>query len=118
MADKIWPDTPFDELMLGQDVIIHCPDKELVEELFDMFRNNGVYWMTMTSMDRTYWGENGAKTCYRVRKDRGMNYGDTTCYLNGDYENYIKCTFYGIDTKVADDISDDGFLALLGIGGD
>ena len=117
MATHIWPETPFDESMFGQDIIIHCPEEWLVGELFDIFLKNGVQWMTGAPMDKTYWRDSGTETCYRVRKDRNMNYGNITCYSDRDYDGYMKCTFYGADTEDYE-INEEGFLALFEAGGE
>lgn len=117
MADSVWPDIAFEESMIDHGVIIHCPDKRLTEELFDIFRKYKLRWFCNVSLDVTFWEEAGAKTCYRVSPDRLLNYGPTRVYTDRTYRDYIKCTFYGTETEDFD-ISEDEFLALLEAGGE
>lgn len=113
MVDN-WPDIPFDESMLGDDVIIHCPEKDLVKELFDILAENGVGWAGGQPLSLTYWNYSGISTCYRVTKNLSMRYGDTHCYSRADYANSIKCTFYGVEPDI--EISDVAFEEVISKG--
>lgn len=116
----IWPDTPFEEIMLdsGSSVIIHCPDEELVVELFGILKANGVSWAgSWDTMDITHWEKEYEDTCYRVMPEKKMRHGTVYCYQSEEYNDCIKCTFYGTDTEDID-INEDEFLALLGAGGE
>lgn len=106
-----WPDIPFEESMLGSDVIVHCPEKDLVKELFDIFTKNGVKWAGRHPLSITYWDHNGEDTCYRVNKYLDMRYGDTHCYTDSHYNDSIKCTFYGAEPDI--EVSDAEFEAII-----
>lgn len=113
-----WPDTPFEESMLNHGVIIHCPDRDLVDDLFAVLRKNDVRWSGEDDMTQTFWKKNGNKMCYRVSKGRRMWYGSTHTYSDDlEFGEYIKCTFYGADTDESD-ISEEKFLALFDSGGE
>lgn len=109
--DRIWPETPFEESMIGSGVIIHCPDKDLAEELFDILRDNGVNWWAGESMDDTLW--NGEYACYHIMASRYMKRGDVYYYNGSEYNNYIKCTFYGTEPDI--EISDASFEGIISI---
>ena len=61
-------------------------------------------------------GRTQNNTAYYVRNGRIL-YGPKDHAETGGYQNYIKCTFYGIDTPDFDVASDDELQTLLGIGG-
>lgn len=106
-----WPDTSFDESMLESGVIIHCPDQDLVKELFEVLQKNGVRWYGGESMTKTFWDIDQKDTCYRVMKNKEMKRGNVFCYQDSEYRDYIKCTFYGTEPDV--EIPDDGFEAII-----
>ena len=114
-----WPDTPFEESMLvgGNGVIVHCPDRDLVEDLFEIFCNNGVGWIGLESLSTTYWDNDKNKTCYRITNDRKLRVGNIYIYDQPVYDGYIKCTFYGADTEDYE-INEEGFMALFEAGGE
>lgn len=60
------------------------------------------------------WDEHKNNTAYYVR-NRRILYGPKDHAETGGYQNYIKCTFYGIDTPDFDVASDDELRSLLGI---
>lgn len=105
-------DTPFDESMLSVQpgVAIYCEDDQAAEELFEIFKRNdlGKHWIAGVYGERAY--------C--VSKSNGLQWG-TKSAVEGThpYSNFIKCTFYGIDTPDFDVASDDELRALFGIGG-
>lgn len=105
-------DTPFDESMLTAQpgVAIYCPpDDSLAEELFGIFKQNGLgeNWTAGVCGNRVY--------C--ASKNR-LQYGDKHAVeATSPYCNYIKCTFYGIEGSDFDVASDDELKALFGIGG-
>lgn len=110
-----WPDIPFDESMIRRGVIIHCPEEDTIAELFDTLKSIGVRWAGHETMDTTYWGQSREDTCYRIRSDKCMYVGDTVCYQNGRYNDYIKCTFYGTESEP--EISDTSFEGIICRGG-
>ena len=111
-----WPDTPFEESMIKSGVIIHCPDKDLVYDLFEILKRNGIRWYGgMTSMDDTCWNYDRENTCYRVLENKEMKRGNVYCYQGGEYRGYIKCTFYGVEPDF--EISDAEFEAIISAGG-
>lgn len=109
-------DTPFDESMLNlpQGVVIHCPDENLAEELFEIFKQNGVGENWRNSEWNPNWRKHKKETAYFV-KGKILRYGPRMHAEQGDYSSYAKCTFYGApDFETA---SDDEFISFLGIGG-
>lgn len=110
-------ETPFEASMIGSNIIIHCPDGDLVSEFFEILKSNGVSWLGGESLNRTYWDECGESTCYRIMSDKTMRRGDVECYQDARYDNYTKCTFCGVDTPNFDPATDDELIAFLGIGG-
>lgn len=109
-------ETPFEEGMMNDTagLAIHCPDEYLAEELFEIFRQNGI-GVNWSSLDNTKWHEYAGNTTYFVSGKR-MLYGpkrhgnDTSPYCN-----YTKCTFYGAGADPLQDVevSEDEFLAML-----
>lgn len=111
-------DTPFDESMLSlqQGVVIHCPDENLAEELFEIFKQNGVGENWRESEWIPNWEKHKEETAYFV-KGKIMLYGPKVhAEQSGrSYSKYAKCTFYGTpDFEVA---SNDELRGFLGIGG-
>lgn len=94
---------------------IHCHDGCLAEELFEVFKRNGI-GTNWNSLDDTKWYDHLDETTYYVAPDKRMFYGpkrhgnDTAPYCN-----YIKCTFYGAGADPLQDVevSEDEFLAML-----
>lgn len=102
-------DTPFDEGMLNAKpgVAIYCPEDSLAEELFQIFRENGLgkRWNAGISGGRVY--------CV---SDKDLKYGSK----NGveeiyPYSSYIKCTFYGETESTFEPAGDSELLAFLGL---
>ena len=85
-----WPDTPLEISMLFNGVIIHCPDKDLVDELFSFLEENDIKWYGDEPVGETHWHENREETCYRIEPRGTMKYGSRTCYSDSAYRNYIK----------------------------
>ena len=110
-----WPDTPLEISMLFNGVIIHCPDKDWVDELFSFLEENDIKWYGDEPVGETHWHENREETCYRIEPRGTMKYGSRTCYSDSAYRNYIKCTFYGVEPDF--EISDAGFEAIISAGG-
>lgn len=111
----------FDESMLENDVIIRCPNESDANELMEIFERNGVVWSGGEPFDGgSCWDGYNEDTCYWV-EDKRLSYGsrDYAEYdENGEYVDYIKCTFYGADTPDFDVANDDELCAFLGIGGE
>ena len=109
-------ETEFSSELLGakEGVVIHCPEEPLACELLEFLHKNGATWPGGASCIR--WDEHKNNTAYYVRNGRIL-YGSKDHAETGGYQNYIKCTFYGIDTPDFDVASDDELRALFGIGG-
>ena len=109
-------ETEFSSELLGakEGVVIHCPEESLAHELIELLHKNGATWPGGASCIR--WDEHKNNTAYYVRNGRIL-YGPKDHAETGGYQNYIKCTFYGIDTPDFDVASDDELRALFGIGG-
>lgn len=93
-------------------VIIHCPDEDLAGELFDILEDHGIRWYGGDDMKITHWGTNEEETCYRVTSDGKLMFGYTHLYEDGEYNGYVKCQFYGIESA-DDEISDSDFEAII-----
>lgn len=113
-------DTPFDESMLGNDIIIHCPDEYLAQELMEILERNGVKWGRLENpTNNTRWADNKERTCYWI-ESKHLSYGSKGFADEDPDEEYvchIRCTFYGTDTPDFDVATDDELLVFLGIGG-
>lgn len=118
-VELMW-DTPFDESMLSlkQGVVIHCPDENLAEELFEIFKRNGVGKNWEHEEWTTHWEKYKEETAYFV-KDEDMLYGQKVHaeQVGYKYAKYKKCTFLGIDTPDFETASDAELRNFLGIGG-
>lgn len=112
-------DTPFEESMLGlpQGVVVHCPDESLVEELFEIFKRNGV-GTNWVNMERTQWDRYREETVYFIRGEN-LLYGPKfhAEERSMGYWRYKKCTFFDADTPDFEIATDDELIAFLGIGG-
>lgn len=104
-------DTPFDESMLTAQpgVAIYCPEKHHADELFEILRQNGIgkRWSGSIQGEKVYC-VSGCSLKYGNKSSVESTY---------PYSDYIKCTFYGIESPDFDVASDDELQALLGIGG-
>ena len=59
----------FEESMLDthENLIIHCPCKDLAEDLMEVLEKNGVVWCgDEPPTSNTKWSENAEDTCYWV----------------------------------------------------
>lgn len=114
-------DTTFDESMLNtcKNLIVHCPSEELVESLMEIFERNGVRWCGGESptMTHTNWDENGIDTCYWVESKK-LSYSERQ-YADedpdGEYGEYVRCTFYGVETPDFETATDSELRSLLGV---
>lgn len=110
-------DTPFEESMLSRgNVIIYCPDGDLVRELFDILEAHGIRWYGDESMRNTFWDDQGPDTCYRVTSGDRLKRGSTYCYEDDEYDDCVKCQFYGIESADSE-ISDSDFETIISAGG-
>lgn len=109
-------DIPFDPSMLREDVIVHCPDKELVYELMRIFDEHRIHWKNdcTCSSAANLWNNKAENTCYRIHNGQ-MNYDSKYFYEEQRFQSYIKCTFYG-EQPDFDVASDDELVTFLGIG--
>lgn len=112
-----WPDVSFNEDMIGRiGIIVHVPNKDDADELFDILKNLGVGWVgDGDTMDHTGWEVNKEETCYRISASKSMWRGNVQCYLDGGYVDYDKCTFYGAEPDF--EISDTSFEGIVSTGG-
>lgn len=110
-------ETSFDESMLdGRDLIIHCPDEHLTDELMEVLARNGVRWYGDNELP-TYdsrWDEFFGETCYWV-EDRKMTYGTVRDAESSSYSRHAKCTFLGAETPDFDAASNEEICSLLGV---
>lgn len=108
---------PFDESMLGGDIIIHCPDEFLARELMEILERDGVTWSGGDlPTNGPNWREYKGETCYWV-ESRRLSYGDLECAEDdpdGEYAEYIKCTFYGKDEPTFEPANDSEMRGFLG----
>lgn len=110
----------FDESMLStyENIIIHCPTKDLAESLMVILERNGVVWgLGEAPTTHDNWKHNGEDTCYWVESKK-LTYADkqyAESNPDGEYTEHIKCTFYGIGTHGFDIASEDELLSLLGV---
>lgn len=109
---------PFDESMLNenQNLIIHCPDKSLADELMEILERNGVKWGGGESpVSDSMWTENREETCYWV-ESKCLSYDDRDFADSNDrdYANHIKCTFYGKDEQTFEPANDSEMQGFLG----
>lgn len=112
-------DTAFNISMLTEaEVIIHCPNKDLVGELMDLLAEHGVRWRgfgEVPNEDNSSWGDNKEETCYWV-EDNKLSYAEKEYaekYSDGEFRNHIKCTFYGTEPDI--EISDASFEGIISI---
>lgn len=113
-------ETAFEESMLNthKDLIIHCPSKDLSEDLMEVLERNGVVWCTdeAPTMD-TKWNANAEYTCYWVESKK-LYYSDKQ-YADedpdGEYAGHIRCTFHGMESPGFCTASDAELRSLLGI---
>lgn len=110
-------DLPFEESMLSRGkVIILCPERDLAEELFEVLKAHGIGWYGGESMENIHWDSNEQDTCYRVTNTGSLMYGSTNCYEDSEYNDHIKCQFYGIESADSE-ISDSDFETIISAGG-
>lgn len=107
--------TPFDPSMLDAEegVVIHCPDESLADELFEIFRQHDMV-ENWSNLECTMWDAYGQRTAYFF-KGNELLYGPTSDAEDrySPYLEYIKCTFYGVDTPDFDTATDDEILSLF-----
>lgn len=110
---------PFDIAMLERgNVIIRCLTEEMADELFRVLLDNGVRWYGNETMGETHWTARREDTGYRITSQRTMKYGSVEHYSeDSEYDDCIKCTFYGTDTPDFEVASDKELQDVLGIGG-
>lgn len=111
----IW-ETPFDLSMLDGDVLILCPDGDLAPKLMVILGEHGVKWDMSDRFafeGNSLWDRYKERTCYRVC-GKSMGYCSKDYYeSNMDYRNYIKSTFYGVESEPGVEISEEEFEAIL-----
>lgn len=110
-------ETAFDLSMLEHNVIILCQSEQLAEELMVVLGENGVKWRGgEPPTDDSRWDEHCEGTCYWV-ESRRLSYGSKD-FADEDpdeeYENHIKCTFYG-ETEDFEPASNGELMAFLGL---
>lgn len=111
-------DTPFDPLMLDGRVLIFCPDSDRAPELMELLGEYGVKWEQTDCLahhGNSHWDAKKEQTCYRVHF-RHMGYSSIDYYeRNGQFRDYIKCTFYGAETSDFEVATDSELRSLLGV---
>lgn len=111
-------ETPFDPSMLNKDVIIFCPEKELVKELMELLASHGIKWdfsEHLVNYGKNFWSDKNGKTCYRIF-NRRMGYSSRVYYeVTEQFRDYIKCTFYGEPEPEFEPANDNELLAFLGL---
>lgn len=108
-------ETPFDESMLdGQDLIIHCPDESLADELMEILERHGVRWYGDSGLptDDSKWDEFFGETCYWVEDGR-MTYGTVKDATSRTYSRHTKSTFFGVETPDFDTATEDEIFFFL-----
>ena len=110
----------FEESMLDthKNLIIHCPCKDLAEDLMEVLEKNGVVWCgDEPPTSNTKWSENAEDTCYWVESKvlfySEKQYADED--PDGEYGEHTRCTFYGIESSDFDVADEDEILSLLGV---
>lgn len=114
-------ETAFDPSMLaGSKVIINCPSKDLVQELMNVLAENGVRWGGVGEAPNRHnsrWNDYEEETCYWVENHR-MTY-ESKQYADDDeddeFENHIRCTFYGIVSDDFEPASNNELMDFLGL---
>ena len=108
---------PFDESMLSENLIIHCAEESLANELMELLEQNGIVWSEGSApTSSSNWGHYQRETCYWV-ESWFLSYGDLDCAEenpDGEYTNYIKCTFYGKDEQTFEPANDSEMQGFLG----
>ena len=107
---------PFEESMLNQNLIIHCPDRNLADELMEILARNGVVWNGNDSVatSNPRWDNYGKETCYWVERKR-LSYGELSYAMDkSEYREHIKCTFYGEDAPTFEPANDTEMRGFLG----
>lgn len=110
-------ETSFDESLLdGRNLIIHCPDEHLADELMEILERNGVQWYgdNQPPTDDSKWDEFFSETCYWVEDSR-LTYGTVRDAESSSYSGHAKCTFFGAESPDFDTATDDELRSLLGI---
>ena len=109
----MWETEFFPELLDAKEgVVIHCPKESLAYELLEFLHQNGITWPSGASCTR--WDNHREETAYYVRSKRIL-YGPKEHADWDDYQNYIKCTFCGIDTPDFEMATEEELRSLLGI---
>ncbi len=110
-------DREFSPEMLSGKVIIHCPNREQVSDLFEILRANGVQWAGGGDpMSVTYWGNYGDQMCYRINGDHRLSYGSKGGYEghSGDvYSEYTFCCFPSPQEQEDFAVADNDEIAVL-----
>lgn len=110
-------ETSFDESMLdGQDLIVHCPDESLADELMKILEKHGIRWYGDNGLptEDSRWDEFSGETCYWV-EDGKITYGDVDDAQSRRYYGHTKTTFFGVKTPDFDTATDDEIRSLLGV---
>lgn len=109
-------ETAFDVSMLkDNNVIVHCPDGDIVGDLMDLLAAQGVKWIgirDVPSVENSSWEDYREDTCYWIEGTH-MMYANTqyTEDTRNEFPDHILCTFYGAEPDI--EISDDDFEAVI-----
>lgn len=95
-------------IMLPERAIIKVPTEAEAECVMEFLEENGVLWVAgQRPTTRTFWNENGSKSCYRLDESRRLCYGTVEHYkahrYNTPNEWYMLSVDEFIDRCTADD---------------
>lgn len=112
-------ETAFNISMLcKQNVIVSCPDEDLVGELMNLLAGQGVKWYGLRetpSKSSSKWEDYGKDTCYWIEDGR-LTYANMEYAVKNarEFSDHIKCTFYGTEPDI--EISETDFEAIISAG--
>lgn len=112
-------ETPFEESMLGLELIVRCTDEALAKEFMEILERYGVVWNATRKLPTSHsnWYDYKRNTCYWI-ESKLLSFGDVRdqrIVSNERYTRYTKCTFYGKEEptfKPADDSEMRSFLGF------
>lgn len=110
-------DREFSPEMLSGKVIIHCPNREQVSDLFEILRANDVQWAGGGDlMSTTYWDIYREQMCYRINGDHRLSYGSKGGYeenFSDRYSEYTSCYFPSPQEQEDFAVADKDEIAVL-----
>ena len=61
-----------------------------------------------------FWNSHREDTCYYIKKGHNLLYGPTSSAYEGEYREYTRCTFYGLETSEFESADDKEMCDFLG----